>query len=304
MNLEEIFKSKNISNSSINLYSRNLLKLNDNKKIENLNFLNNITKILTKINKITDKLTTKRNYIISIVSLLSILKNNNRKITNLYNKYFEVLNELNNSLKNTNEKSITENKNWIEKEELDNIYNNLKEEIDKIKKSKDLDINDYNKYLSYIILSLYYLQPPRRNKDYQNMVIINDINDGSDKNKNYLSLNDKKFIFNNFKTEKTYKSQTIDIKDDLLNILKEWIKYKNKYNKSDLLLNWSNGSNLKNVNDITRILNKIFKKNISSSMLRKMFHTNKYGSLIDELNKDSNNMSHSVSTILNHYIKN
>ena len=56
--------------------------------------------------------------------------------------------------------------------------------------------------------------------------------------------------------------------------------------------------------EITKILNKIFNKKISSSMLRNIFLTDKYSGVIDELKKDTNAMSTSVNTALNNYIKN
>lgn len=64
----EKLKEKNISTSTYNLYSKNLLKLNSNKDIKNINFLKNVEKIVAKISHL--KPNTRRTYIISIVSLL------------------------------------------------------------------------------------------------------------------------------------------------------------------------------------------------------------------------------------------
>ena len=55
--------------------------------------------------------------------------------------------------------------------------------------------------------------------------------------------------------------------------------------------------------EITKILNKIFNKKISSSMLRNIFLTDKYSGVIDELKKETSAMSTSVNTALNNYIK-
>jgi hypothetical protein len=54
---------------------------------------------------------------------------------------------------------------------------------------------------------------------------------------------------------------------------------------------------------MTNRLNKVFGAKISSSMLRKFFLTNKYGSIINDLEKDTENMGTSVGTALNNYIK-
>ena len=55
--------------------------------------------------------------------------------------------------------------------------------------------------------------------------------------------------------------------------------------------------------EITRILNKIFGKNIGSSMLRTLYLSNKYSNVIEELKSDTKEMSTSLGTALNNYIK-
>ena len=63
------------------------------------------------------------------------------------------------------------------------------------------------------------------------------------------------------------------------------------------------GKALKNSTEITKILNKIFGKKISSSLLRNIFLTDKYSDIVEELKKDTQAMSTSVDTALNNYIK-
>ena len=55
--------------------------------------------------------------------------------------------------------------------------------------------------------------------------------------------------------------------------------------------------------EITRILNKIFGKNIGSSLLRNMYLSNKYSNVIEELKDDVADMSTSLGTALNNYIR-
>jgi len=54
---------------------------------------------------------------------------------------------------------------------------------------------------------------------------------------------------------------------------------------------------------MTNILNKIFDKKIGSSMLRNMYFTNKYGSMMKEMKGDVKSMATSVDTAMNNYIK-
>ena len=65
------------------------------------------------------------------------------------------------------------------------------------------------------------------------------------------------------------------------------------------------GNTLDNNNDITRILYRIFDgKKVGSSMLRKIFLTNKYGETIKDMEQDVAKMGTSIDTAQNHYVKN
>jgi hypothetical protein len=63
------------------------------------------------------------------------------------------------------------------------------------------------------------------------------------------------------------------------------------------------GNAMKISTEITKILNKIFNKKNSSSMLRNIFLTDKYTVVMAELKIDTKNMGSSVSVALNNYIK-
>jgi hypothetical protein len=54
---------------------------------------------------------------------------------------------------------------------------------------------------------------------------------------------------------------------------------------------------------MTRLLNKIFGKNIGCSLLRSIFLTDKYGAVQEELKKDADAMGTSTQTAENIYIK-
>ena len=55
--------------------------------------------------------------------------------------------------------------------------------------------------------------------------------------------------------------------------------------------------------DITKILNKIFGRNIGSSVLRNIYLTSKHGVMMQELKGDTSDMGTSVDVALNTYIK-
>jgi hypothetical protein len=55
---------------------------------------------------------------------------------------------------------------------------------------------------------------------------------------------------------------------------------------------------------MTRYLNKIFnRKKVGSSLLRNIYLTNKYGSMMESLTKDVEEMSTSVGVAMDTYIK-
>jgi len=293
-NIDEIFKCKDLSKSSLDSYKAKLKKLNENKPIKNLNFLNNIDNIKDIIKDY--KPNTQRNYIIAVSSVLKCFLNNNKnkKVEILYNQYSKILDEYNTNLKDQTTMTETENKNWIDKDELEKIYNDVK---DNYKKDKQA-------FQNYLLLSLYYLQAPRRNKDYQLLKIVSKYNDQLSNEFNYLDIKKKMFIFNNYKTAKKYNKQEININDDLFLIIQSYIKTFKLKDGEYLLNDLKTNEPYKNTNSITLLLNRIFKKKIGASMLRKMYLTTKYSNNSEQLKADAKNMGTSTGVIQTNYIKN
>jgi hypothetical protein len=290
---------KKLTESSINLYLRNLKKLNNNEDFKNFNFLKKPEEILNKLENLKDN--TKRQYLISVVSVLNTYGD---KYKNLRDKYYKLLKSLTSEINKTptTEKTETQNKNWISWDEVLEIQNNLKESLNNLKK-KNITEAQYMNLLKYVILSLYTEIPPRRNLDWLKMLITFN-SDTADEKYNYLDLNKKQFIFNIYKTQK--KGQVIvDIPEKLMEIINLYLKYhpnitfkKNNISNKDNIafLVYNSGLALNKVNSITRILNKIFNKNVSSSMLRHIYLSNKYGDVLKEQQKDAELMSHNLNT--------
>jgi len=295
--LNNIFeqRDKPISDSSKKLYTRNLMKLNNDQPITNFNFLKDPKSILNMIKEY--KPTTQRSYIIAICTVLK-----NSKHQELYNKYFEILSNFNNQLKVRTDKSEKQEKNWLSNDNIDKISNELKSKVVKKVRNKE----EYNTLLNYMVLSLYTLHPPRRNIDYSLMKISNNM---SDDMFNYLDMDKEQFIFNNYKTQGKYNSVIVPIENELMKVISLYLnnhpeksKLKNKNYNVHFLKSFYN-EDIKASQEITRILNKIFGKNIGSSMLRNMYLTNKYGDMVEELKDDTKSMSTSVGVALNNYIK-
>jgi integrase len=89
------------------------------------------------------------------------------------------------------------------------------------------------------------------------------------------------------------------VPSELDKMIKKWIKL----NKSDYLLYSSNEKHLSSP-QITRILNKVFGKRVSTDMLRHIFLTERYKNVpsIRDMEELATQMGHSTSTALE-YVK-
>jgi len=294
---------REISETSKNIYSKNIIRLNDSEPVKNYNFLKKNEIIMSKINHL--KPNSQRTYLISIVSTLKGLKGFDKE----FKYYYDKMMELNKELKVNNEKSETQQANWINQDEVLKIYHSLAEKVLpllKLKGNKKINQKEWDDILDFVVLSLYVNAEPRRNKDYQLMKVVKKAKDLGDDYKefNYYLPSNAKFLFYNFKTAGTYNLQEIPVNGELENILLQYLNiHPLKKEKSFFLLVNYNGEELKQVNSITRILNRIFNKKIGVSMLRNIYLTDKFKTPMEELKETANNMGTSSNTIQNNYIK-
>jgi hypothetical protein len=285
-------QQKGLSDSSIKLYLKALKNLNDKNTIKNFRFLTKPEAILDKLKDY--KPTTQRNAIIAVVSVLKALDNP------LYNKYYDIMINMTKSINEaskSNEKTETQKENWMKWDEVVKVFDKM---MDEIKPSRTITEQEYNHLLATVVLGLYTLIPPRRNKDYTEMYITN-VKDASkgEASKNYLDMKKQQFIFNVYKTAKKDGQLIIAIPAQLQSLLKLYIKYhplKTQMKNGDVpFLVGFDGRKIPE-NGITRILNKIFKKKVGSSMLRHIYLSSKYGNVLEEQTNDSKMMSHGLDT--------
>jgi integrase len=297
--IKNLKDKKKISDISINSYLKCLEKLNDNSDFKNLDFLKNRENIDKIINKY--KKNTQRNLYISICSVLSLYP----KYSKIYKEYSDILKNTNKILKEEeeeNEKSESQKKNWVEWNEVEKIQKELYDNVKTFIKKKNLNNNEYLKLLKLMVLSLYVLQPPRRNADF-NMIVSK--NESDNKKDNFLNLNLDEFIFNNFKTKKKEGEITLPITDDLKEVIDMYLSHhpliepkelKNKKGKILVpFLVYQDGTKINPQNGITYILNDIFGKKVGSSLLRHSYLSHKYLNVKKEQEDDAKAMSHSLA---------
>lgn len=296
-------KKTDISASSRKLYTFNLRKLNEGKEVKNLNFLSK-PEIVTKLEGLTPN--TRRTYIIAVVS--SLKDRPEAKYKKLYNKYYKMLVDINADLKTNTTKSETQKENWISQEEVMKKCNDLGEIVAEIKGRRKISGEQYTQLLHAVVLGLYCLQPPRRNSDYTKCLVVKKIPE--DNEYNYLDIKNWDWVFNNYKTKKTYKQVKMPVPEELVKLLKVYFQYhphakemKKKEFEPIPFLMTQDGKVIDTSTEMTRTLNKIFGKKIGSSLLRNIFLTDKYSDNAKEMADDVKAMGTSSNTATHNYIK-
>lgn len=191
-------------------------------------------------------------------------------------------------IESNQELSDKQKHNFIPQSEILNIYDVLKEQTLPLFKVNILNKKQFEMMQMYVLLSLYILIPPRRSMDYTHFKIRN-INPDVD---NYFLPSKKKkdlgsFVFNQYKNAKKMGPQIIErIPKDLEKIIDKW----KQYNKSDFLLINSVGNQVAG-SKIALWLNELFGKQISTSMLRHIYLSNKFGDVnLKELKDTADDM--------------
>ena len=292
---DSLVNENGLAKGTANMYVTKLRILNNNIPFGSLAFLKDKTDIQKKLETIEND-NTRKSYVASIVSILNHQKSIMYKQLNIFYKAIFMKERIASADKPLHEKTETQQKNWLPWEEIMTAYNTIKSRIDDIKDLKAPTENERDLMERYIVLSLYVLQPPRRNADYYMMKFGTGISDEF----NFVDLHGKKYYFNNFKTSK-YGKEVLDIPPKMLEVIR-WYK-EHMHLKDDDYLLFPDDNKRTSPNKITKLLNKIFMKNISSSMLRHIYLSSKYGAVEKEQEKDSEFMSHSQNT-QNTYIMN
>lgn len=269
-------------------------------------FINNYDNIINYLNEKIENNASKISYLSSILFII-LFFDDDKYIENIRIKYQNKIKQLRdniNSVKN-NEKNDKESENWIDYNELKNIFDdNYNKYINIINNKKIVKINDFYDIQNMVIFSFYILIEPVRSQEIVTLK-YKDYNKDKD---NYIDIKNKKLVFNSFKTSKSKNQAIIDLKnnDKLINLIKSFILFKNNNGFNiEYVFNSNDGTQIDN-SQIVRRLNNIIGKKISSSMIRKIYLTHKYGDsldIINNINDTAKNMMNSVNVITKNYIK-
>ena len=196
------------------------------------------------------------------------------------------------------EKTPTQEENWAEPAEVKRIWTELKDNASLLYKKKTKTVKDLQEIQKFVLLSVLggLFIAPRRSLDYCDFKIKN-IDPTND---NFME-GKKSFVFNSYKTSRTYGRQAVPVPLALQKIITKWATV----NESDFLFTDTKGQPLTNVK-LNQRLNQIFQgKKISVNALRHSYLTEKYGDTIarnEALAADMAAMGSSKNVSIN-YIK-
>lgn len=189
------------------------------------------------------------------------------------------------------EKSEKQEENWMSWDGVMKVYRELEDEALPLFKKDKLTTPNLKTLTNYVILSCYVLIPPRRIADFINFK-IKDIDQKQD---NWFDEKTNELVFNNYKTAKNYGTQRVECPESLQAVFRKWFPVASRY--SEYLLFNSYGNHLTQP-QLTKMLNTIFDKNISASMLRHIYVSDvtlKNMPKLSELEKVAHDMGQSVS---------
>ena len=286
-----------LSQKTIDMYLTKLRKLNGDKPFKSLVFVKNVEAMRPKLESIPND-NTRKSYVASIIAVLGRQKDKaSKKANDKYKEMFAKERGIFAEKQEKGEMSKTQKDNWIEMSDIKRIHKTLSENIDMIQDKDNLTTSDKRALEDHLLLSLYVLQPPRRNADYYMMKF----GMSEDPKFNYVCLNEGKYKFNDFKTVKKTGATELPVPPEMLEAFKKYFELM-KLKAGDYIL-FNNDEKRTMSNKITKNLNRITGKKVGSSMLRHIYLTEKYKDVKEQQKNDSEFMAHSVAMGNNYVLK-
>jgi hypothetical protein len=309
---EEIQKSRpNLKTNTIKQYVINLNKLKKLFDTDNYDFLKDPDEVMDKITDL--HYLSQRNMLNAIIVLLMAL-NHDEKFDELLEKYGKLRDDMNDKYSDEQKSGIIsdkQSKNFATTEEVFEMINKMAEDLKPIKKKTKDNITKKEMQLlqAYTLFNIYARMPFRNDvagMSAINQAAYNKLSDEKKKENNYLVVPSKGqiyFVLNKYKTSKKYEELDLPIEDPNL---RKILRYYLKMNGMGILFKTSTGKPLTRI-ELSKVLLKFSKaymgKSISTTLLRKIYLSSKYGNMKEELEKDNKVMGHSKQVALDTYVK-
>ena len=292
------YKGDKIKDSTLKIYVKNLHKLRLLFGESSFKFLNEPADVYEKLKDL--HFTTQKNYITSVIVYLKAIDGDKDIIINYQKKLKEYADRYNKD----QESGIVSDKqknNFTTSEEIGKMISKIEVEIKPLLKATvPLSQTENELYQAYIMFNLYHRFPLRNDIAGMTAVKGGDYKNIKDNSVNYLVISKSKMeiILNDYKTNKTYGQNIIEVEDVLLKkLLRSYIK-RNGYG---IMFKKMDGEAYSR-NMISHILikysNKYMGKSLGSTMLTKAYLSSKYGDkkeIYKEMEKDASVRGHSVA---------
>jgi len=288
--------SKTRAPVTVGQYIQRLRTLNDNAPLTSMKFLMDFDAMSAKIDGMDKAFTTKTSYYTAVCAVLSMYP----KYSRLYKQYLAKTMTNSRDIKtelDKNERNDKQKESIVPMADIIKVRTALGKEFDD---ATEIDSKVWDRYMGYVLLCLYTMTSPRRNRDYSEAFFVKDEPAKLDPTKNYYVMSDRMFIFSNYKTASVYGEQRIPVPAPLAEILNEYIRnYKEVFPRakepSPLLVHF-NGLRIHEINGITRLLNRVIGKKIGSSALRHIYLSDKFGPQLEEMKATATAMAQDLGT--------
>ena len=312
MNVEKLAETlkeskPNVKESTIKMYTSNLLKLKKLFETEGFDFLNDISKVKDKLSHL--RFTSQRNYYNSIIVLLQAL-NHDKSKDDLLKEYVSARDDLNKQYEEENASGVISEKQKANFVGIDAVVKGIEAMGQELKGFKKRELTAKEKMLLqvYIIYQIHIRLPMRNDLSECEAIMkrtYNTLSEADKKSKNYLVVEKAKmwFVLNKFKTSAKYEELRFDVPKDLEKLLRSYIKI----NGMGVLFKSSTGKPLSR-NALSQLLIKYSKKymdgkSISTTMMRKIVLSDKFADLKKEQKDMAKITGHSVATMNKVYVK-
>tara|TARA_R110002020_G_scaffold3189_1_gene14591 strand:+ start:543 stop:1505 length:963 start_codon:yes stop_codon:yes gene_type:complete len=312
-NLESLLKEErpNVRQITINSYISYLqnlhLRLTKNREFENLEWLEDFDLIHSKIEFMT--YLSQRNICNAIVVALKAV---NADIE-LIEKYADICSSFNqeyhDNIRSQDYVNKKQEKNMPTKKELDDVIDELDKYIRvfKYKTLNNLDIKNYLELQMLVILRFHQLYPLRNDLVTVQYMKKSEYKKIDGKKPNVFLWDKSELILNEHKTSHALGTNAFTVSKPIASLLRTLIKQQISAgfeNDDNYLLIKRNGKSYSKVefsNLLIDFFKKKLKKNISTTILRKVY-LSKYTTVKKEQNDDAKMMMHSTETQQNIYI--
>ena len=299
----------NLKTNTVKQYVTNLSKLQKLFDTDNYDFLSDADKVMEKVSDL--HYLSQRNILNAVVVLLMAL-NHDEKYSKLLEEYGKLRDGLNDKYSDEQKSGVISDKqsaNFATIEEVYDMINQMATELKPIKMKTELTKKEFSLLQAYTLFNIYARMPMRN--DVAGMEAIqkrayNKLSVDEKKAENFLVVekNGLFFVLNKFKTQAKYEQLNLPIEDKSL---KKIIRFYLKHNGMGVLFKTSTGKPITRT-ELSKLLIKFSKKymnkSISTTLLRKIYLSSKYGDMKKEMEADSKVLGHDVaSTGMKVYVK-